>query len=463
MAAKKQKVGYVCDDCGVEHTSWQGQCNGCKSWNTIKEIKLGTESKNVAKRHTGYAGTNKGIKGPKKLSDVSSKDIKKILIGINEFDRVLGGGVTVGSVNLVSGDPGAGKTTLMSDVVGRLSKMGMTLYVTAEESETQFKNRFENRLAIPHDEENLRIANESDADEIIKFATELEAKYIVVDSIQAIMSDEFTGSAGSISQVKNCAMMLTQFAKQNDVTIFIIGHVNKSNEIAGPKTLVHIVDGLFHIEVNDSELRTIRPSKNRFGDVDTVGLFRMTEKGMISVDNPSKIFLSSLIEPSPGTAITCIRDGTRNLLLEIQSLVTETETDNPQKVSVGVNMNRLKLISAILRKHCKMKGNMDTYVSLVGGLKLPETDSSADLSIAMSIYSSNKDIILGRDTCFMGELSLSGEVRPISGGVQRVKEAIKHGFKTIFIPYANYHKSMEASGVTIVKLKRLQDAIKVLS
>jgi DNA repair protein RadA/Sms len=277
------------------------------------------------------------------------------------------------------------------------------------------------------------------------------------------VGQQFNGSAGSITQVKECAILLTHLAKKAGVTVLATAHVNKANEIAGPKTLTHIVDALFHIEVNENELRTIRPTKNRFGDIDTVGIFRMTEQGMLSVDNPSKIFISSTIGASPGSAVTCIRDGNRNLLLELQSLMTESENEYCQRVSIGYNANRLKMVGAILRKYAKLKFNKDIYVSLVGGVKLPDTDSSADLALAASLFSSFHDIIIPRDSCFMGELSLSGEIRPVNGGVSRVKEAIKHGFKNIYIPNANYHKNMELSGINIIKLKTVNELTKILS
>ena len=304
--------------------------------------------------------------------------------------------------------------------------------------------------------------SEYDVDAICAEAERLGVKFMVVDSVQALKGDEFTGVAGSVSQVKGCAQVLSRFAKQNNVTMVVVSHVNKNSEMAGPNILKHIVDATFHIEVNDSSIRTIRPTKNRFGDIDTVGLFQMTEQGMMSVDNPSKIFLSSMAEDVSGAAICCIRDGNRNLLLELQSLVTESEGEYPQRVCVGLNMNRLKMITAILRKHGRQRFNHDVYVNLVGGLKLPETDTSADLSMAASLVSSLQDKPLPKDMLWLGELSLSGEVRPVSGGVPRVQEAIKHGFTKIVVPEANYHKKMESAGVSIMRVKTINDAISLI-
>lgn len=455
--AKKKDTQFVCSDCGEPHPRWQGQCNSCKEWNTVSEIRIAPESKAETSRYKGYAGKTTGALS---INDIKVENKDRFVTGIGEFDRVFGGGLTYGSVNLLSGDPGAGKTTLASQAAAVLSEKVSCLYATSEESLSQFKNRFQKRLKTPYNDDNLRLMNEADVDVIIEQAIALKVKFLVIDSIQSIIANEFTGAAGSVSQVKGCAQRLTSFAKNHDVTIIAIAHVNKNNEVAGPNTLVHIVDGLFHIEVNDSELRTIRPSKNRFGDIDTVGLFKMNERGMVSVDNPSKIFLSSLVEPTPGTAISCIRDGSRNLLLEIQALTTPSENDFIERVCVGLSFNRLKMISAILRKHGKVKMGYDTYVSLVGGLKLPETDASADLALVAALYGSIKEKTLDRQTCFMGELSLSGEVRPVSGGVPRVREAIKHGFTTIYLPHANYHESMNTTGVNIVPLKTINDLLK---
>lgn len=458
--AAAPKASFVCTDCGENYARWAGQCTSCKAWNTVEEFKgaKASEKKSVGKQG-GYSGTT-GISA--KIDDVKSQEFKRIVTEIGELDRVFGGGITVESVSILSGDPGAGKTTLLSKVIGKVSEILPSLYVTAEESSSAFKDRFKSRLKVKYKNDNFSLMSEYDVDAICAEAEKLGVKFMVVDSIQALKGDEFTGVAGSISQVKGCAQVLSRFAKQHNVTIIIVSHVNKSSEVAGPNILKHIVDATFHIEVNDSSIRTIRPTKNRFGDIDTVGLFQMTEQGMMSVDNPSKIFLSSLAEDVSGSAICCIRDGNRNLLLELQSLVTESEGEFPQRVCVGLNMNRLKMITAILRKHGRQRFNHDVYVNLVGGLKLPETDTSADVSMAASLVSSLQEKALPKDMLWLGELSLSGEVRPVSGGVQRVQEAIKHGFTNIVVPHANYHKKMESAGVTITRVKTISDVIELI-
>ena len=279
----------------------------------------------------GYAGI--GQRGAKKINDIASVETEKSATGIGELDRVLSGGITVGSVNIISGDPGAGKTTLLSDLVARMSMRMQSLYCTAEESLSQFKNRV-NRLKLEYNEDQLLLLSETSVEAIIEELETHQIKFAVIDSIQAVVTDSANGSPGSPSQVKSAAQALTQYCKQNDVTMFIIAHVNKNNELAGPQTLVHIVDALLHIDTNDGQVRTLRANKNRFGDIDTVGIFKMTERGMLSVDNPSEIFLSGSSTASPGSAITCIRKGNRNLLLEIQCLI-------PQGVELALRRERL--------------------------------------------------------------------------------------------------------------------------
>jgi DNA repair protein RadA/Sms len=458
----KDNPKWVCSECGADHSRWAGQCSNCSSWNTIvefKEAKLSPAAKATGKK-AGYAGGT-GT-GALSLKEIPEHTEDRIFTNNGEFDRVCGGGVVIGSINLISGDPGAGKTTLLSQIIGAMSTLMPCLYVTAEESLSQFRNRFSYRLKVPHNEANMKLMSESNVDVICETAISLGIKFMVVDSIQSVYGDEFSGAAGSVSQVKGCAQTLTTLAKQKGITIFIVGHVTKNNEVAGPKTLDHIVDALFHIETNDGDLRLMRPSKNRFGDVETIGLFKMMERGMVSVDNPSRIFLSGSETPSSGSAVTCVRDGSRNLLLEVQSLVTASENDNVQRVCIGLNMNRLKLVGAVLRKHGKIKLNHDIYTSLIGGLKLPETDASADLALAASIYSSFKEVVLDKNSCFIGELSLAGEVRPVSGGNHRASEAIKHGFTNIYLPKANYSPKMDTPGITFHPLTTIAQLIAML-
>ena len=460
--AKAPKIAFVCTDCGMDYPRWQGQCR-CGAWNTLAEMKIPSNPLKTSANKKGVAGGYAGGAGggSKKINEIESTEAEKQLTGIGELDRVLCGGVTTGSVNIISGDPGAGKTTLLSDLVARMSKTTASLYCTAEESLSQFKNRVK-RLKLDYNEDALYLLSETSVEAIIEELEAKKIKFAVIDSIQAVVTDNANGSPGSPSQVKSAAQSLTQYCKQNDVTMFIIAHVNKNNEIAGPQTLVHIVDALLHIDTNDGQIRTLRANKNRFGDIDTVGIFKMCERGMLSVDNPSEIFLSGSTTESPGSAITCIRKGNRNLLLEIQCLTTETEAEFPQRVCVGLNMNRIKMLTGILRKHTKTKIFHDTFFNIVGGLKIEESETCIDLALVTALLSSLNDFVVPRTTCIMGELSLNGDVRPIDSGVPRVKEAAQHGFSEIFIPYRNYHKSMEGLGAKIMPVKTIHELIELI-
>lgn len=459
LMAKAAKTHYVCTDCGHSAVRWQGQCI-CGAWNTMQEMRIAPlAGKANPSSNLGYAGTLNQT--AKKIDDVDTVNAEKSLSGIGELDRVLCGGITRGSVNIISGDPGAGKTTLLSDLVAKMSKNMPSLYCTAEESLSQFKNRIK-RLKLDYDNQNLFLLSETSVESIIEQLQNNNIKFAVIDSIQAVLTESANGSPGSPSQVKSAAQMLTQYCKQNNVTMFIIAHVNKNNEIAGPQTLVHIVDALLHIDTNDGQIRTLRANKNRFGDVDTVGIFRMCERGMLSVDNPSEIFISGSSTDSPGSTITCIRKGNRNILLEIQCLTTENEAEYPQRVCVGLNMNRIKMLTGVLRKHTKTKIFHDTFFNIVGGLKIDESETCIDLALVSALISSLNEFVIPRSTCIMGELSLNGDVRPIDSGVPRVKEAAQHGFTSIYIPYRNYHKSMEGLGAQIIPVKTIHDLLSSL-
>ncbi|MBH0019640.1 DNA repair protein RadA [Pseudoalteromonas sp. SWXJ133] len=459
---KAAKIEFVCTECGMNYPRWQGQCR-CGAWNTLAEFKPSAgQSKKTSVRANvgGYAGGAGG--GSKKINDIATSEAEKQLTEIGELDRVLSGGVTTGSVNIISGDPGAGKTTLLSDLVARMSQRMPSLYCTAEESLSQFKNRV-NRLKLNYNPDELYLLSETSVETIIEELEKNKIKFAVIDSIQAVVTETANGSPGSPSQVKSAAQALTQYCKQNDVTMFIIAHVNKNNEIAGPQTLVHIVDALLHIDTNDGQIRTLRANKNRFGDIDTVGIFKMCERGMLSVDNPSEIFLSGSTTDSPGSTITCIRKGNRNLLLEIQCLTTETEAEFPQRVCVGLNMNRIKMLTGILRKHTKTKIFHDTFFNIVGGLRIDETETCIDLALVTALLSSLNEFVVPRTTCIMGELSLNGDVRPIDSGVPRVKEAAQHGFTEIYIPFRNYHKSMEGLGAKIIPVKTVHELLSLIN
>lgn len=455
---KGNKTIFLCSECGHENPQWAGQCPACKAWNALTEFTPPTETTSVvatdSKKYNGYSGAQSSKAMP--LSQVPKQQLSKIHTGIKEFDRVMGDGMTVGSTNAISGDPGAGKTTLLTSVSALMSQRMRTFYATAEESSSQFRDRATERLKSNFNDDQFLLQNVADVDVIIEEMIKNDVKFAVIDSINAVYSNDWTGEPGSVSQIRGCAQKLNMVAKSRGITMIMVVHVTKEKVIAGPQQLTHIVDGVFHIETGEQQLRTMRSSKNRFGSTDVIGLFLMQENGMLSVDNPSKLFLSSsLLSPASGSAITCIREGNRNMLLEIQALVTTSESDNAQRVALGVQLNRLKMISAVMRKHMRLKLNHDIYISLVGGLRLPEQDTSADLSIAVALLSSLEDKPISRQACFLGEISLSGEIRPVVGGVQRLKEAQKIGFTDFVIPYANYHRDMEQEGCRIYPLRHI--------
>jgi len=443
----KTQTTFGCSECGETFTKWVGQCLACKSWNTVTELKtpkvLPSGSTGKKSGFTGYAGND--CARPLKMSEVNQSNFSRASTGSSEFDRVLGGGVTLGSVVLLSGDPGSGKTSLLTSVAHHLALEGNVLYTTGEESTSQFKQRSESRFGLDWGgirEERFRLSTTIEVETLLAEMEALDSKFVFIDSIQTLYSQSITGQPGGIAQVGYCAKVINAFCKQRGITVFIIAHVNKSSEIAGPRTVSHIADTLLHIEVSESgNVRTARASKNRFGDTDEIGLFVMQEKGMTSITNPSKFFLASDVQ-SPGSAITIVQNGNRNLALEIQCLTSEAEGEFATRNALGINMSRLKMIIAVCRKHCGARINHDVYINLVGGLKIPETDTSTDLATAAALLSSLNDVTIPTTACFLGEVSLNGSIRPVSNGVPRVREALKIGFKEIYISKANYHPNM---------------------
>lgn len=464
----KTKAAYVCQECGADHARWLGQCNACGAWNTVSEVRLADikapkvsvgKSLSESRSEGGYAGESDA--SLYSIDEVDTTEGRRINTGYDEFNRVLGGGVTEGSIVLLTGDPGAGKTTLLTQTAEYISKDMPSLYNTAEESLPQFKNRAVGRMKLNFNKKNMKFGHSSVLEEIIAMVEKCGAKVLYLDSIQAIRSNEHSGDAGSTGQVKHCAMKLNRFCKQNDITLFMIGHVTKDNSMAGPKVLEHVIDTSIHIYVSDS-LRTLRPHKNRFGNTDQIGLFQMHERGMVSVDNPSKIFLTRSERDYSGLAATCVRDGARNLLLEVQSLVTEVKGEKCTTSTIGIHYSRLSMISAVMSKSMKMNMYKDVNVQLVGGIKLPETETSTDLALAAALYSSDKDIVIPRGMCLFGELSLTGEIRPVAGGVPRVAEAAKVGFETIVIPKRNFAPEMKNENINVITIEHLSELKDIL-
>ena len=455
----KQKTTYVCNDCGAEHGQWQGQCAACKSWNTLSKINLGVSSSPAASadfRRDGYAGVRSNVQN---LSDIDLESLPRYSTSIGELDRVLGGGLVPGSVILVGGSPGAGKSTVLLQIMCRLSANNKpALYVTGEESLQQVGMRAK-RLNLP--EKNLKMLAETNVEKICQAAQEHAPELLVVDSIQVMHSLDVSSAPGSVSQVRESAAYLIQYAKQTNTVLFLVGHVTKEGNLAGPKVLEHMIDCFIMLEGgSDSKYRILRGQKNRFGAVNEIGVFAMTERGLLEVKNPSAIFLARAEEDAPGSLVMVLWEGTRPLLVEIQALVDSTPLGNPRRVAVGLEQNRLAMLLAVLHRHGGLyMADQDVFVNVVGGVKVSET--SADLALVLAIVSSFKDFTLPKDLVVFGEVGLAGEIRPVPGGQERLSEAVKHGFKKAIVPKGNLPKTridgLELIGVT--KREQALDAI----
>mgnify|MGYP000067035380 FL=1 len=451
----KIKSAFVCTDCGSDLSKWQGQCPDCGQWNTIKEIKLSKSPTARGVTSAGFAGTSSEIQT---LGSIDLKAQPRFTSGIGEFDRVLGGGLVPGSAILVGGHPGAGKSTLLLQTVCSLAMSMDVLYVTGEESLQQVAMRAK-RLGLNAD--NLKLFSETRLEEIESTVNSLKPKVLVVDSIQVMLTDLIDSAPGSVSQVRECAARLTRMAKQSGMVLFLVGHVTKDGSIAGPKVLEHMIDCSIMLEgSNDSRFRTLRGIKNRFGAVNELGVFAMVEKGLMEVKNPSAIFLNRGTEAMPGSAITVLWEGTRPLLVELQALLDESQGSYPKRVALGLDQNRLSMLLAVLHRHGGVHcGDQDVFVNLVGGVKTNET--STDLATLAAIVSSLRGIALPQDLVLFGEVGLSGEIRPVPSGQERIQEALKHGFKRAIIPYGNKPRQ-EIEGMNVVLIKKLSDLLTAL-
>ena len=404
----------------------------------------------------GYAGahSNRVVS----IQEVELAEVPRIQSGMSELDRVLGGGIVPGSVVLIGGDPGVGKSSILLQVMCGLSQYQKVLYVTGEESLQQVALRA-TRMQLPL--QHLRLLAETQVEHIIAFADQEQPKVMVVDSIQTMQMLEVGSAAGGVTQVRESAAYMTRYAKQHNVAIFLVGHVTKSGEVAGPRVLEHIVDSVIFLEgQSDSRFRTLRAIKNRFGAVNELGVFAMTELGLKQVKNPSAIFLSRSPEPAPGSVVVVIWEGTRPLLVEVQALVDESPYGAPRRVSVGLDSNRIAMLLAVLHRHGGIQASdQDVYVNVVGGIKVSET--SADLALLVAILSSMRNQPLDQDLIVFGEVGLSGEIRPVPSGQERVFEAAKHGFKRAIVPQANVPKGGVA-GMQIVGVQSLAQALDAL-
>ena len=455
-ASPKSRTAYVCTECGGEHNKWQGQCAECGAWNSLSEIVLEpAAAPPAAARRSSWAGK---LDTPKitALKDVRSSEEARVSTGIGEFDRVLGGGLVEGAVVLVGGDPGIGKSTLLLQAMAQMSQSLPSLYVTGEESLAQVAGRAL-RLGLPMD--GLQALAETGIEKILDHAATAQPKIIVADSVQTLWTESLAAAPGSVSQVRESAARLVRYAKETGTAVFLVGHVTKEGGIAGPRVLEHMVDAVLYFEgESGSRFRVLRAFKNRFGAVNELGVFAMGEKGLKEVPNPSAIFLSGGSTRQPGSCVMVTREGTRPLLVEVQALVDSSPLSNPRRVAVGLEQNRLAMLLAVLHRHGGIvTSDQDVFVNVVGGIRLQET--AADLPVLLAVLSSLRDRPLADKTIAFGEVGLSGEIRPIPNGEERLREAATHGFKRAIVAKGNAPKSGAFKGLEVVGVERLSEAL----
>lgn len=429
MSSKKARSCYVCKSCGHVAMQWMGQCPQCQSFNTLEEEQRSSSSK--AGAH--YAGSSAATEVVR-YDAIEAQDVLRFSSGNPEFDRVLGGGFVPGSVCILSGDPGVGKSTLMLQILASLSPDFQALYLSGEESLSQIRLRGE-RLGMG--EAKFHLATATHLETIESLLKKHQPKFLVIDSIQTLESDHLDAIAGSVSQIRYCAQVITRYAKQNHATVLMIGHVNKDGAIAGPKVFEHLVDTVLYLESDDQgRYRLLRTLKNRFGAINELGILCMTQEGLKAVKHPSALFTSHQAQAVSGTAVTALWEGSRVLLVEIQSLVVDSPQYQAKRLVVGFDAARLNLLLAILSRLNDWPGSrFDVFLNVVGGLKIAET--AADAAVLAAVFSSFKNKILPRQWVFFGEIGLGGEMRPVQYAVERVQEALKHGYTKVFLPQAN--------------------------
>jgi len=449
----KSSVMYQCSDCGAQSPKWAGQCNDCGAWNSLIETLSVVPATGKAARFAGYAGETRPL--VQMLKDVQPGQETRIPAGMEELDRVLGGGLVAGSVVLIGGDPGIGKSTLLLQALAAFSTRLKVLYVSGEESPEQVSLRSK-RLGVSADE--VLLLAETSVERILEHARKETPQVIVVDSIQTLYTEVLQSAPGSVSQVRECAAQLVRFAKQTGTALFLVGHVTKEGTLAGPRVLEHMVDTVLYFEGDSGgRYRIIRAIKNRFGAVNELGVFAMTDKGLKEIRNPSSIFLSRHEQPVAGSVIMVTMEGTRPLLLEVQALVDDSQLANPRRVTLGPEQNRLAMLLAVQHRHGGvLMSDQDVFVNVVGGVRVSET--AADLPVLLAVLSSFRDQTLPNDLIVFGEVGLAGEIRPVPNGQERLREAAKLGFKNALIPAANAPKS-GVEGLEIHAVARYADVL----
>ncbi|HJB75340.1 MAG TPA: DNA repair protein RadA [Candidatus Eubacterium faecale] len=454
----KSKSLYICSECGYESAKWYGKCPGCGEWNTMNEqvVSVSTGSSKAKRNSVAYATK------VMRLNEISGDIERRISTGVSEFDRVLGGGIVEGSLVLISGDPGIGKSTILLQICEHLGKSRNVLYVSGEESASQIKLRA-GRLGVTT--ENLGILAETDIGVIVETIKTSKPDVVIIDSIQTMVYDEISSTAGSITQVRECTNILMHLAKSLEIPILVVGHVNKDGAIAGPKVLEHIVDTVLYFEgERNYSYRILRGVKNRFGSTNEIGVFEMKQNGLQEVENPSLLMLSGRPKNVSGTCVACVMEGSRPILAEVQGLVTATGFGTPRRMSTGFDYNRMAMILAVLEKRAGYYFNsMDTYINVIGGLRLDEP--AADLTVAMALVSSLKDIVVKDDIIAFGEIGLAGEIRAVNNCEQRISESVRLGFDKCIIPFHNYKglsKNIKVSA-DIVPVRSVREAFNAIT
>lgn len=443
----KIKTQYVCQSCGTASSKWAGQCADCGAWNTLVETAA------ISTRHRPSSLTADQVQ---RLDQVSIADEPRTASGLSEMDRVLGGGIVPGAVILIGGDPGIGKSTLLLQVLAAVEGKLKTLYVTGEESLQQVHMRAK-RLDLPRLD--LPVVTETSVEQIINLMATHKPGLVVVDSIQTLNTDTLDSAPGSVSQLRECAAQLVRYAKGSQTAVVLVGHVTKEGAIAGPRVLEHMVDTVLYFEHDaGSRYRIVRAVKNRFGAVNELGVFAMTDGGLKEVSNPSALFLSRHEQPVPGSVITVTRQGSRPLLVEVQALVDQSQLGNPRRVTLGLEGNRMNMLLAVLHRHGGITfGDQDVFANVVGGMRIQET--AADLPLLLAALSSLRGRPVPNDMVIFGEVGLAGEIRPVQGGEERLQEAAKHGFRRAVIPEGNRLRKSVKMDIEVIAVARLEQAL----
>ncbi len=453
----KQNTKFICRSCGFESAKWLGKCPSCSSWNTLDEVAVSAAPKNsYAKPAASAPAPAADAPKPKKLHEIGYETENRIKTGNSELDRVLGGGIVTGSMVLVGGDPGIGKSTLLLQICNYLGNDNKVLYISGEESASQIKIRAD-RLKTNTD--NLMILSETNLDNILYHATSIMPAVVIIDSIQTVFKPDVPSAPGSVGQVREATHFLMRLAKENNIAVFIVGHVTKDGNIAGPKILEHMVDCVLYFEGDRYQsYRILRTVKNRFGSTNEIGVFEMKDDGLAMVENPSEMLISGRPKDTPGSTVVCTLEGTRPVLAEVQALSSPTGFNMARRTANGMDYNRAVMLIAVLEKKLGYTmQNQDVYINVIGGIRISET--ATDLAVILAIASNCRNFVINHDTIVFGEVGLTGEVRAVSYIERRIAEAKKLGFKKCFVPKANMKSVKSIKGIEIIEINTVREAI----